>query len=81
MRAHLRESSTYTLSNTSYLITMLHVALIKTYLDDDATLKHDDYVSAFDSTQPVGDHQHRSAPRGILNRLLDDPLALVVQRA
>src|ERR1019366_10627188 len=52
---------------------------VATLLDDAALLQHDDAIGVLDRAQAVGDGDD-GAPRGeALQRLLDQPLALVVE--
>src|SRR5260221_8454963 len=49
--------------------------------DKAAAVDGDDAVAAADGREPMRDDEHRSPPRNLLHALLDDALALVIERA
>src|SRR6476469_1066653 len=58
-----------------------HQLIVRAVLDDPAALDRDDAVGHAHGREPVRDDQHRAAGGDLAHVLLDDPLALVVERA
>src|SRR5215468_3416446 len=60
---------------------LLDQLVVRAVLGDAAALDGDDAVGRPDRRQPVGDNEHRPAARDLRHVLMDDALALVVERA
>ena len=55
--------------------------VVRAVLDQAAAIERDDAVGAAHGGEPVGDDEHRAALGDLLHVLLDDALALIVERA
>ena len=54
--------------------------MVRAALDDHALVEHDDLVGADDGGEPVRDHQRGAVLRHQLERILDFPLGVAVER-
>src|SRR5258705_12187026 len=58
-----------------------HQFVVRSVLDDAATLDGDDSICAANRREAVSDHEYGAALAYLLHVVLDDPLALIIERA